>query len=566
VVRRGVKTGEVLFLVFLNILCLCAVNTQLVRSQTFEVIYIADNGNIYTSTNATVPIQRVDNIYTFNDSIVDYSIVVLRDNITVDGAGYYLSGQGGIGIDLSYRSNVTIKNMQITGDFAYGIYLGNSLNNEITENNIAAKMGGIMIQNASNNNIISSNNVTNSANGISLFSSSNNELKNNRMNNTYNFAVYGTELSHFVNDIDISNTVNGKKVYYLVEQSDLVISPSTYPDLGFLALVGCTGITVQNQELSNNGQGVVLAFTTGSTITQNYITKNTVGVGLYSSSGNSISGNYIAKNDRGIQLSRSSNTNSISANNITNNNNGIFLFSSSQNTINGNNMTNSNIGIVFSASSTNMIYNNYFVSNTKQVYDSHMDDASVTPSVNYWNFAYPQGGNYWDDYTGVDVKSGSNQDQSGSDGLGDTPYIIYENNKDDYPLMPYGSPPAISIVSPENKTYTVNQVSLTFTVSKPTSWIGYSLDGQANITIAGNTTLTGLSDGSHRLIVYAKDRDEKTGTSGTIHFTVAQTQPQPSEPFPLTWIAVAMAIIAIGIVALLVYFKKIKKPTRKVKK
>jgi hypothetical protein len=35
-------------------------------------------------------------------------------------------------------------------------------------------------------------------------------------------------------------------------------------------------------------------------------------------------------------------------------------------------------------------------------------------------------GNYWDDYSGLD----DNQD-----GIGDTPYIIDENNKDNYPLM-----------------------------------------------------------------------------------------------------------------------------------
>jgi hypothetical protein len=212
-----------------------------------------------------------------------------------------------------------------------------------------------------------------------------------------------------------------------------------------------------------------------------------------------------------------------------------------------------------------MIYHNYFISNMRQVYDSSMDDFSVTPSVNFWDFSYPLGGNYWSDYAGLDVKSGSNQDQPGSDGIGDTPYIIYENNKDNYPLMPYGSPPAISIVSPENKTYTVDHVDLTFTVSEPTSWIGYSLDGQANVTIAGNTILSELSIGSHRLVVYAKDTDGKTGISETIHFIISQqSEPQQSEPFPITWIVAAATLIAIGGAAFLVYFKKIKKTTQKV--
>ena len=123
-----------------------------------------------------------------------------------------------------------------------------------------------------------------------------------------------------------------------------------------------------------------------------------------------------------------------------------------------------------------------------------------------------------------------------------------------YTPIGYGTlPPTISIVSPENKTYTVNNVSLNFTVSESTSWIGYSLDGQANITITGNTTLSGLPDGSHSLTVYAKDTAGNTGTSETIYFSI--------EPFPITWIAAAIAVIAIGGAALLVYFRKIRKTT-----
>jgi hypothetical protein len=58
--------------------------------------------------------------------------------------------------------------------------------------------------------------------------------------------------------------------------------------------------------------------------------------------------------------------------------------------------------------------------------------------VNVWDDGYPSGGNYWSDYKGIDVKSGPNQDQPRSDGIGDTPYVIDANNQDRYPLMnPY---------------------------------------------------------------------------------------------------------------------------------
>ncbi|MCZ2809402.1 MAG: hypothetical protein O2V44_08615 [Candidatus Bathyarchaeota archaeon] len=134
-------------------------------------------------------------------------------------------------------------------------------------------------------------------------------------------------------------------------------------------------------------------------------------------------------------------------------------------------------------------------------------------------------------------------------------------------VPPDTTSPAISIVSPENKTYTVNNVSLTFVVSEQASWIGYSLAGQANATITGNTALTGLSNGSYSLTVYAKDTSGNTGASETVYFSieVPPPDPQPSEPFPITWIAVIVIIAVVG-AAFLVYFVKVKKTTGKAEK
>jgi parallel beta-helix repeat protein len=556
-----VNTSKVMFLVVLTIISLFAVNTQPVNSQDVGIIYIATDGSVVTSTNLTVPIQRVGDIYTFTDNIENYYIVVQRDNIVVDGAGYSLAGQGEVGIDLSYRNNVTIENTKIGFAF-YAIYLGNASSNTISGNILTYNGYGVYLLEASQNVIIG-NNITNNEVGIDIRSSSNNILRNNKLNNNHNLAVYGSEPSHFVNDVDDSNTVNGKKPYYLISESDLTINPSTFPDVGYLALVNCRNITVHDLELTNNGHGIILAYTTESTITQNHMTDNYNGIGLFSSSGNFIVTNTIANNYRGIQLSNASNTNSISANNITDNSDGIFLFDSFQNTIAVNNITNNDIGIGLKESSYSMIRGNYFISNERQVYDVSMDDASVTASMNIWGVGYPLGGNYWSDYTGVDVKSGENQTQTGSDGLGDTPYIIYGNNQDSFPLMPYGSPPAISIVSPENKTYTVNSVSLSFTVSETTSWTKYSLDGQANVTITEDTTLSDLSDGVHSITVYVQDTDGQTGTSETIYFTIAEgsetpTETQQSEAFPITWIAaIIVVVVVVGVV--LLYFLKIKK-------
>src|SRR5208283_5383962 len=67
------------------------------------------------------------------------------------------------------------------------------------------------------------------------------------------------------------------------------------------------------------------------------------------------------------------------------------------------------------------------------------------------------------------------------------------------------SPPNIVIMVPQNQSYGSTDIQLTFTVNKAVKWIGYSLDGQQNVTIIGNVTLPALSNGSHHITVYATD-------------------------------------------------------------
>ena len=121
-------------------------------------------------------------------------------------------------------------------------------------------------------------------------------------------------------------------------------------------------------------------------------------------------------------------------------------------------------------------------------------------------------------------------------------------------------PPAVHVVSPEqNMTYAAGGVSLTFTVDRPVAELRYSLNGEANVTVTGNTTLTGLVNGVHNVTVYATDSAGNVGASQTIHFTIAPEQQQTPEPFPTALVAVASgASIAVVAAGLLVYFKKRK--------
>jgi hypothetical protein len=113
--------------------------------------------------------------------------------------------------------------------------------------------------------------------------------------------------------------------------------------------------------------------------------------------------------------------------------------------------------------------------------------------------------------------------------------------------------PTVSVLSPVNRTYDISNVPLNFAISEPVSQIAYSLDGKENITISGNTTVTGLANGEHNLTIYAEDEAGNVGASETISFTV-------DVPFPtLLVVAVSVAVAVVVATGLLVYFKKRKR-------
>jgi len=243
--------------------------------------------------------------------------------------------------------------------------------------------------------------------------------------NRYNFVVDGGTLSHFVHDVDESNTVDSKPIYYLVNCQNMEV-PS---DAGYVALVNSTNTTVKGLKLKNNGEGVLIVSTTNLQVINNTITNNVVGVWLTeSSSTNSVFANNVTKNTYGVVLVQSS-LNSVSENSVTNNYYGVLLeYYSNYNTLSRNNIINNNVG-VYVNSSDNKFYHNNVVDNTEQVW------IETSEYDNVWDDGYPSGGNYWSEYADVDLYSGPNQNETGSDGIWDHPYTIDADNQDRYPLV-----------------------------------------------------------------------------------------------------------------------------------
>jgi len=376
--KKKAVLGITLTLLFMGILSL---TFEIQQVEASETIYIKADGSI----SGTTDISTVDNVtYTFTDNIFNQSIIVEKDNIVLDGAGYTVQGTQAYdsrGIDLSGRSNVTIKNMTIKA-FDYGIYLDSSSNNSISGNNITENdWYGIYLYPSSNYNSIVGNNITENINdGIYLWSSSGNNIVGNNMKNNWpGIRLYYSSSNSiagnvFTNDglvvqdsygnVVEDNLVNGKPLVYLEGESGVTIE-----NAGQVVLINCDNIGVENLNLSHTRVGIQLWNTNDTKITGNNITNNDdAGICLYSSSSNnSISGNNITNSYYGIDLRYSSNNN-ISENNITTNNLGIYLYSSSGNIISGNNITTNNqTGTHLDSSSGNIISGNNIANNDEGI-------------------------------------------------------------------------------------------------------------------------------------------------------------------------------------------------------
>ena len=98
------------------------------------------------------------------------------------------------------------------------------------------------------------------------------------------------------------------------------------------------------------------------------------------------------------------------------------------------------------------------------------------------------------------------------------------------PTVPEDTALVISVLSPENRTYSIEDVPLEYTINRFFYSTTYSLDEQTNVTVIGNTTLTGLSEGPHSIVVYTEDTPGNISASETVYFTVNTTIPDTAQP------------------------------------
>ena len=228
---------------------------------------------------------------------------------------------------------------------------------------------------------------------------------------------------------------SGKGTILSVEADNVSISCFTIQFCGCSCLGYCgisakpyhQNLIITDNNILSNGYGIRLNSTTKAILSHNNATHCDDAIVIYNSSSVLVSENSITFNSDGIDLVNSAG-NDIFENTICDNLFGLHMSNSSNNSIISNHFDSNNMSAIHSLghSANNSVLHNNFVSNA---FDVSAD------STNSWDNGYPSGGNYWSRYAGLDNYSGPNQDQPGSDGIGDTSYDIYANNTDHYPLM-----------------------------------------------------------------------------------------------------------------------------------
>jgi len=347
--------------------------------QDIDTSNLVDNKPIYYWTNEKNAPNNCKNAEINELNNTGFVALVSCDNITVKNLNLTKNDRG---ILIVNTTNSKILNNTANNN-EYGIYLYYYSNdNTITNNTANNNQKGIYLD-YSSNNTITNNTANNNQKGIYLDYSSNNIMRNNTMNNnTYNFNIDGWKISDFYQDIDTSNKVDGKPIYYWTNEKNAPnncknaeINESS--NAGFVALVSCDNITVKNLNLTKNSHGILLVNTTNSKILNNTANNNSnCGIYLSSSSNNNLITNNTANNNYyGISLSSSSNYNTITNNTANNNQDGISLYSSSNyNTITNNTANNNWHGIYLYFSSNNTITSN--TANNNSYYGILLDSSS----------------------------------------------------------------------------------------------------------------------------------------------------------------------------------------------
>jgi parallel beta-helix repeat protein len=332
------------------------------------------------------------------------------------------------GIWLLYTSDHVVSYNNCTHNDWFNIYLETTDNISILNNNCSYGYLGILIYDSSNLTINNSVMLSNDDYGVDCQNTDYVDIRNN----TIESSLYGFHIA-FITGLNLTDN------YMSAEWTALDLSNSLYGYIANNTIENCPeeGINIwsisefnliTNNSFYNNSYAFWTDGSDYNTILENTFWNNSYALVVWESSSYNVTKNHFFNNEYGIYFWDDVIYCNITGNNVSGNVHGIYLdqIDNDYNIISENIVADNDFGINITQSNNNIIYHNNIINNTYQAFDD---------SLNKWDNDYPLGGNYWSDYSGVDLFKGPNQDIPGSDGIGDTNYSIDADTVDNYPLM-----------------------------------------------------------------------------------------------------------------------------------
>jgi parallel beta-helix repeat protein len=414
------------------------------------------SGNNASSSYEGIRLVRSEynNIYDNNASARSYGISLDRsnNNIIVNNTAFH-SFYDGIVLDSSEANTLKGNILAEAGIYITGPYLENYDSHAINASNLVNgkpvhywknRTGGRIPDGAGQiiavnctGLYIENHDVRRASMGIQLISSARNFIANNTASlNSHD----GIHLRDSDDNVLVGNTARGNTGYgillYYSDNARVSGNDARYNDEADIHLFRSHSNTITDNlggaSLEESNYNVVadnIAHTVLRESHYNFVSNNSGGVTIWYSNYNTVYNNtaFNYAFSSGIRV-RNSNNNSIINNTVSWCQGGVLVVYSEFNTFAGNTFSDSRFdGMYLSNSNGNWIYHNRFIDNGEQAYDN--------TGTNHWDNGYPSGGNYWSDYSGVDLFRGPNQNQPGKDGFGDSPYQIDSGIQDRYPFM-----------------------------------------------------------------------------------------------------------------------------------
>jgi parallel beta-helix repeat protein len=217
---------------------------------------------------------------------------ILESVISHNGWGEKLPYVGGSGILSTENTGLLVSGCLIDENVNTGIWSDHSIGNVLTRNqfNKNGGNGGIFLTSpvddpeiisyirentisgsgfgiwlTRDDHWVSNNTVTDCGYGIFLDNAHDATLAGNLMSdNEVNFYVDGTDIGNFYHQVDTTNTINGRPIYYLVEETGAVVDGASLA--GTVFGIACPNLTVIDLTFEKNEYGLFLFGSDDATI------------------------------------------------------------------------------------------------------------------------------------------------------------------------------------------------------------------------------------------------------------------------------------------------------------